>query len=74
MSRRFQFSLRALLVAMLAVAIFFGGVYVGRRTHEIESQQAFAKRTAELRRLSDEADRSRRQLKAEQKRLARQKK
>jgi hypothetical protein len=31
MSRRFQFSLRALLVAMLVVAAFFGGLVIGRQ-------------------------------------------
>ena len=31
MSRRFQFSLRALLVAMLVVAAFFGGMALQRR-------------------------------------------
>ena len=31
MSRRFQFSLKALLVAMLVVAAFFGGMEVQRK-------------------------------------------
>ena len=31
MARRFQFSLRALLVAMMVVAAFFSGIHVERR-------------------------------------------
>jgi hypothetical protein len=72
MPRRFQFSLRALLAAMLAVALFFGGVYVGRRSYEIESQREFIRKSAELRRLRDEARKGQRRLKVEQKRLSRQ--
>ena len=34
MPRRFQFSLRALLVAMLVVAAFFGGMAVQRKFDE----------------------------------------
>jgi hypothetical protein len=32
MTRRFQFSLKTMLVAMLVVAAFFGGVHVGTRS------------------------------------------
>jgi hypothetical protein len=36
MSRRFQFSLRALIAAMLVVAAFFGGVHFERERVERE--------------------------------------
>ncbi|HEV3340987.1 MAG TPA: hypothetical protein VG125_11540 [Pirellulales bacterium] len=48
MNRRLQFSLRALLVFMLAVACFFGGVQVERERQRREDQAAaFAARNAE---------------------------
>jgi hypothetical protein len=48
MSRRFQFSVRALLAAMLAVACFFGGVRVERERQRREDHAAeFAAKNAE---------------------------
>jgi len=40
MSRRFQFSLRALLVLMLAVACFFGGIRFERERRRREDEKS----------------------------------
>jgi hypothetical protein len=40
MSRRFQFSLKWLFVAMLVVAAFFGGMAVERRLEEMRRDTA----------------------------------
>ena len=47
MPRRFQFSLRALLVLMLAVACFFGGIRFERERQRREAEAALAARNAE---------------------------
>ncbi|HVA44904.1 MAG TPA: hypothetical protein VNH11_00835 [Pirellulales bacterium] len=40
MPRRFQFSLRALLVAMLVVAAFFGGIHFERERRRLAAEAA----------------------------------
>jgi|SRR6185437_4916842 len=47
MTRRFQFSLRALLVAMLVVAAFFGGTRVGEHCEKQRRRQQEDRELAE---------------------------
>jgi hypothetical protein len=42
MRAHFQFTLSWLIIASLVIGAFLGGISVGRRSHELESQQAHA--------------------------------
>jgi len=51
MNRRLQFSLSWLVILMLVIGAFFGGVSVGRRCHELENQRAKEELASERERL-----------------------
>lgn len=72
MRRWFQFSVTWLVIALLVIAAFFGGISVGRRCYEIENEKALAEvrnERVQMRRLADEARKAARRAEAEGKRI-----
>lgn len=61
-----------LVIALLVIAAFFGGISVGRRCYEIENEKALAEiknERLQTRRLADEARKKARRAEAERKRI-----